>query len=100
MIMAQWHADIDGSTLTTGTKVRVLSDHQVVRVVTADTLSIETSSGPRISAMVLDRTEGKIRLALSDGRLATLDMLLDVSLHPPHELPEIYSSQVWLVNCV
>ena len=96
--MAQWHADIDGSSLSSGTKLRVLSDHQVVRVVTADTLSIETPSGPRISAMVLDRTEGTIRLALHDGRLATLDMLLDVSLHPPHEQPEVFSSQVWLVN--
>lgn len=96
--MAQWHADIDGSTLAAGTRLRVLSDHQVVRVVTADTLSIETPSGPRISAMVLDRTEGKIQLALNDGRLANLDMLLDASLHPSHERPEIFSSQVWLVS--
>ena len=96
--MAQWHADTDGSTVTSGTKVRVLSDHQVVRVVTSDTLSIETPSGPRISAIVLDRTGRKIRLAFHDGRLATLEMFLDDSLHSPHEQPEIFSSQVWIVH--
>lgn len=96
--MAQWHADIDGFSLTSGTKLRVLSDHHVVRVVTADTLSIETSSGPRISAIVLDRTERKIRLALNDGRSVTLDMLLDSSLDSPDEQSDVFSSQVWLVN--
>ena len=94
----QWHADIDGSNVISGTKIRVISDHQVVRVVTADTLSIETPSGPRISAMVLDRTEGTIQLALGDGRSVTLEMLVDVSLKSPDEQPQVFSSQVWIVH--
>lgn len=96
--MAQWHAEIEGTSLTSGTKLRVLLDHHVVRVVTADTLSIETSSGPRISAIVLDRTEREIRLALNDGRSSTLEMLLDSSLDSLDEQSDVFSSQVWFVN--
>jgi len=96
--MTQWHADIDRSAVHSGAQLTVLSDHQVVRVITADTLSIETPAGPRLSAMVLDRTAGKIRLALGDGRAVTLEMLLDDSLHPAGEPTEIFSSQVWVVH--
>ena len=96
--MTQWHANTDRSDIGPGVKLTVLSDHHVVRVVTADTLSIETPAGPRLSAMVLDRTGGSIRLALSDGQAVELKMLADISLHPPGQKPQIFSSQVWVVH--
>ena len=96
--MTQWHADIDGPALVPGAKLTVLSDHHVVRVVTADTLSIETPSGPRFSAMVLDRTAADIRLALNDGSCVSLEMLRYESLRPPNEHAVAFSRQVWLVH--
>ena len=50
--MTQWHADIDHANLSSGVKLTVLSQHHVVRVVTADTLSIETPGGQRTQAQI------------------------------------------------
>jgi hypothetical protein len=93
--MTQWHADIDQPELAEGTRLTVLSDHQVVRVVTADTLSIAAPSGDRVSAVVLDRTEGNIRLVFGDGRSASLGILVDESLHRPGDIRDAFSWQVW-----
>lgn len=47
--MSLWHAEIDQPKFVDGAKVTLLSDHRVVRVVTADTLSIETPTGHKFS---------------------------------------------------
>jgi len=97
--MTQWHADIDRSVLGPGARLTVLSDHHVVRVITADTLSIETPAGPRFSAVVQDRTAGDLKLVLSDGRASSLRIVLDESLHSPEsDAPTVFSRQVWLAN--
>jgi len=97
--MTQWHADIDRSDLGPGARLTVLSDHHVVRVVTADILSIETPAGPRFSAVVQDRTAGDLRLVLSDGRASSLRIVLDESLHSRAvDIPKVFSRQVWLAH--
>jgi hypothetical protein len=96
--VTHWHAAIDRPAIGLGTKLTVLSDHQVVRVITADSLSIEMPSGLRLSAVVLDRTAGDIRLALSDGRAVSLEILLDDNLRPSSERAAAFSSQVWEVH--
>jgi hypothetical protein len=96
--MTQWHADLDGPALVRGAMLTVLSDHHVVRVETADTLSIEIPSGTRVSAMVLDRTGGAIRLALHDGSSVSLEMQRDESLRPPSEHAVPFSRQLWVVH--
>lgn len=97
--MSQWHANIDGASLSSGVKLTVLSQHHVVRVVAADTLSIETPGGQRTQAVVLDRTGGGIRLMLDDGKAFTLEMLVDESLHSPaRDRPAVFSRQVWLTH--
>jgi hypothetical protein len=96
--MTQWHADIDSAKLSAGVKLTVLSQHHVVRVVTADTLSIEGASGQRAEAVVLDRTGGAIRLMLDDQAF-TLEILVDESLHsPPGDRSTVFSRQVWLTH--
>ena len=47
--MTQWHADIDSANLSSGVKLTVASQHHVVRVVTADTLSIEAPAGNELT---------------------------------------------------
>jgi hypothetical protein len=96
--MTQWHADVDGAALATGARLTVLSRHRVVRVVTADTLSIETPDGQRFSAVVVDRTAGNIRLVVDNGSPVSLGIQLDESLHAPSENAEVFSRQVWMAR--
>jgi hypothetical protein len=93
--LTQWHADLNGPALAIGASVTILSDHHVVRVLTADTLMIERPDGQRFSAVVLDRTGTKIELFLPDGRLETLELELDEALHEPKE-GAIFSHQTWV----
>lgn len=96
--MTQWHADVDAVPLARGAHLTVLSQHHVVRVLTADTLSIETPNGQRLSAVVLDRTEGDIRLVLEDGTPVSLGILVDESLLPPGGNNDVFSRQVWVAH--
>lgn len=96
--MTQWHADIDKAGLAPGVRLTVMSDHQVVRVVTADTLSIETPNGQRLSAVVLERTGADIKLVQDSGEMFCLAMAVDESLHPPGATPNVFSRQVWLTH--
>lgn len=75
----------------------MLSHHNVVRVVTSDTLLIQTPDGQRVSALVLDRTTGRLRLALPDGQMVSLALLSDDSLQTP-EQGAVFSQQKWLTN--
>lgn len=95
--MTQWHAEIDRSVLAAGVRLTVMSEHHVVRVITADTLSIEIPGGQRLSAVVLDRTGGDIKLVQDNGQTFCLEMMLDESLHHGAS-PEIFSRQVWLTH--
>jgi hypothetical protein len=95
--MTQWHADVD-MPLGSGAKVTVQSQHHVVRIVKADTLSIQTPDGQRFSAVVLERAPDDLRLILDNGQAFSMRMLLDDSLHPPREPPEVFSRQIWLTH--
>lgn len=92
--MTLWHADLDTPALGAGTNLTVASQHHVVRLLTSDTLSIETPDGQRFSAHILDRTLGALSLTLGDGRSFALAMKLDESLHHPTNA-QVFSRQVW-----
>jgi hypothetical protein len=95
--MSLWHAGIDTPSLVPGAHVKVFSPHRVVRVVTADKMSIETPAGDRWDALVLDRTGGDLTLVLTDGRAVKLSMVSDESISLPHPGQE-FSQQRWIVN--
>lgn len=92
-----WHAETDGAALKRGARVLVRSEHRVVRVITADQLSIETSDGATLGALVLDRTAGQMRLSLLDGEPMRLSILSDASLEQRQPGAE-FSQQIWVVN--
>ena len=92
-----WHADMNASSLGLGAQIVVFSPHQVVRVLTADQLSIETPRGDRLSALVLDRTAEHMTLSLTDGNSVDLSMVSDESLIAP-KVGATFSSQTWEVN--
>lgn len=92
--MTQWHADLGGPGLGAGTELTVQSHHHVVRVMTADTIMIQTPDGQRFSALVLDRTGPRIQLTLTDGRRSSLELLVDEAFRP-QEAGAVFSSQTW-----
>lgn len=95
--MTQWHADLDAKALRPGSAVTVLSHHHIVRVVTSDTLLIQRPDGQRVAALVLDRSGGRIRLALPDGQMVSLALQSDDSLQAL-EQGAVFSQQKWLTN--
>jgi hypothetical protein len=96
--MSLWHAEIDQPKFVDGAKITLLSDHRVVRVVTADTLSIETPTGHKFSGVVEDRTGSDIRMILADGQPISLEMVIDESIHPPTASKNVFSRQVWMAH--
>lgn len=95
--MTLWHADLNSLALSPGAHLTVLSHHHVVRVLTSDTLLIESADGQRFTAMVLDRTADRIELVLPDGRCVTLKLLVDASLQPT-EAGSVFSHQKWVTH--
>ncbi len=93
--MSLWHGDIDSENIRPGVQVTISSPHHVVRVITADQLSIEAASGKRIGGVVQDRTGPEMRLALDDGHTVSLTMLSDDSIARPNDASLPFSRQVW-----
>jgi hypothetical protein len=96
--MSLWHADTAADRVTAGGTLVISSDHHVVRVVTADSLSIQLASGNRLAAVVVDRTGMAMRLALEDGAQLLLSLSGDQSLLPPGESRATFSKQTWVVQ--
>jgi hypothetical protein len=96
--MSLWHGEIDQPNFVNGAKVTLLSDHRVVSVMTADTLSIETPAGHKFSGVVEYRTGSDIQLKLADGQPISLEMVIDESIHPPTASKNVYSRQVWMAH--
>lgn len=96
--MSLWHAEIDQPNFVDGAKVTLLSDHRVVHMVTADTLSIKTPNGHKFAGVVEDRTGSDIRLILADGQPISLKMVIDESIHPPTTSKNVFSRQVWIAH--
>lgn len=93
-----WPADINAAAFTSDATLTVLSQHQVVRLARADTLTIDTTNGQCLSAVVLDHSDVGVRLDLGDGERVFLTMLVDESLLPPGENRLAFSRQVWLAQ--
>jgi hypothetical protein len=69
----------------------VFSEHQVVRVVVADTFSMQSPDGQRSSAIVMGREGGQIDLVEQDGHICSLRLVLDQSFPSPDEELDVFS---------
>jgi hypothetical protein len=96
--MTRWHANVNAATLTSGATLTVLSQHHVVCLTKADTLAIDTTNGQCLSAVVLDQSDGGLRLDLGNGESILLGMMVNESLLPPGENRVAFSRQVWLAQ--
>jgi hypothetical protein len=93
--MAVWHAHVDTHALATGSRVSVLSDHNRIRVMTADQMWIELPSGQRVVALVMDRSGGRMMLSAYDGVAYQMSALAGPTRDDPREP---FSHEVWLIN--
>jgi hypothetical protein len=95
--MSNWQADASSQSFASGAKILVISPHEMVRIVTADRLSIETPDRNRISALVIDRTRDHLTLSMPDGRpLCLSNYAIDDSADESSGTP--FSRQLWIVN--
>ena len=96
--MSTWHAYADRSALTSGTELLVTGGHGAVRLRTGDLVSIETPDRNRISGVIIDRTRGRVLLAIAGSlqiRLrsgGTSEFLLSF------KLSDGFSRQGWIVQ--
>ena len=95
--MSHWQAQIDGEAVGVGSQLRISSPHHVVRMATADQISIETSGGAKLAAIVLDRTGTQMTLSMLNGRSAQLSITSDHSLEHEDSQTE-FSRQDWRVD--
>ena len=94
-----WPADINAAAFTSDATLTVLSQHQVVRLARADTLTIDTTNGQCLSAVVLDHSDVGVRLDLGDGERVFLTMTVARRLCPVgRSSPRRRSGQPWCVD--
>jgi hypothetical protein len=93
--MVVWHAHLDTDALATGSRVSVLSDHDRVRVKTADQMWIESPDGQRTVVLVIDRSGKRMVLSAYDGASYQMSALVGPTTVDPGKP---YSHEVWLVN--
>jgi hypothetical protein len=96
--LTHWHADLDAQKLGAGASIIVFSDHRPVRVIVADTLSIQSPDGQRSSAVVIEREGETIGLAAQDGTVCSLRLSLDQSFPSPEDHLDVFSRQTWIVH--
>jgi hypothetical protein len=93
--MVVWHAHVDTNALTTGSRVSVLSDHDQVRVMTADQMWIESPDGQRMVTLVMDRDGERMKLSAYNGESYQMSALVGPT---PANRAGPFSHEVWLVN--
>ena len=94
--MPVWHCMTTRDTLEDGAEIQVESEHSVVRIQTADQMTIETSGGDRLMAVVIEREGGRLIVGLPDGRTVRMIIVADHALEVP-EPTKPFSSQSWKV---
>lgn len=95
--MSKWHGETTSAALHDGAEVVVASDHSVVRIQTADQMTIETASRLRLMAVVIERTGDKLFAGLPDGTTFRMQMASDDSLGET-DLSKVFSHQSWTVT--
>lgn len=91
-----WPAEANDDALRVGSQIVISTPSRVVRLVTADQLSIHTTGGSEIAAIVLDKTGAQMRLSLFDGRSAHLTVVVGDGAERQADL----SRQEWRVVSV
>lgn len=75
----------------------IRSVHGTLRILTADQLVIEDPAGQRFTAVVVDRTESRLMLALTDGTILRLTLVSERPLSGPPS-PYTLFEQSWILS--
>jgi len=96
--MSMWHAYANRPVLEAGTEILVTGGHEPVRLQTADRITIETPDNNRLTAVVVDRTDDHLLLAVGDAPLLHLNASGDGSDFDDFKLSNGFSRQSWRVR--
>ena len=96
--MSMWHAYANRPLLQPGTEVLITGGHDQVRLRTADQITIEMPDHNRLTAIVVDRSDARLLVAIGDGPLVTL-AASDVSVaFNDFKLSDGFSREGWTVH--
>jgi hypothetical protein len=75
-VTGPWPAEANENALRIGSRIVISTPSRAVRLATADQLSIHTTEGTEIAAIVLNKSGARMRLSLFDGRYAHLALIV------------------------
>ena len=96
--MPTWHAYADRDALISGTEILVTGGHGAVRLRTGDLLSIETPDRNRLSGVIVDRTQGRVLLAIGGSLQIRLRSGGDSEFLLSFRLSDGFSRESWTVQ--
>jgi hypothetical protein len=96
--MPTWQAYADRNPLTSGTGVLVTGGHSAVRLQTGDLMSIETPDRNRVSGIIVDRTQGRLLLAIEGSLQVRLRSGGDSAFLLDFKLSDGFSRESWTVQ--
>jgi hypothetical protein len=96
--MPTWHAYADRSPLTSGTGLLVTGGRDAVRLRTGDLISIETPDRNRLSGVIVDRTQGRLLLAIGGILQIRLRSGGDSAFLLDFKLSDGFSRESWTVQ--
>ena len=93
-----WHAYAGRSALTSGTGLLVTGGHDAVRLRTGDMMSIEMPDRNRVSGIIVDRTQGRLLLAIQGSLQVRLRSGGDSEFLLDFKLSDGFSRESWTVQ--
>ena len=96
--MSTWHAYANRPLLQPGTEVLITGGHDQVRLRTADQITIEMPDHSRVTAVVVDRSDEQLLVAIGDGPLVSLRVSGDAGAFNDFKLSNGFSREGWAVH--
>jgi hypothetical protein len=92
-----WHAYASDDGLAPGTEILITGGTERIQLSTADSVSIETPGAERISAVVVDYSDGQLLMAIKGG-LVRLLPTTQMGAFDAFKLSDGFSRQGWTVQ--
>ena len=96
--MSTWHGYADGPALASGAQLLITGGHERIRLATGDQVSIETPDNNRRSGVIVDRTAGRMLVAVGDGPAIHLNLGGGTGAFEHFKLSDGFSRECWTVQ--
>jgi hypothetical protein len=96
--VSSWRGYANERSLIPGAGVLVTGGHDAIRMATGDRFILELPDGNRLPAVIVDRTEERLLLAIGEGPLIRLAATRGAQLFSDFEFSEGLSREEWTVQ--